>query len=477
MNPSAWDRVPFARLSEDQARRIHEASLEILERMGVRLHHPEAIDLLRRAGAEVSDGNRVRVPSHLVEKAFTTAPQQVLLYDRYARPSVWVEGSRCSYGPGSDCMWILDHRTGVRRRPVVQDVVDGVTLCDALPHIDFVMSMVLPSDVAPAAADTVQAEAMLAHTTKPAVVVSYGVQGILDAVEMAEAVAGGPEALRRAPLLACYINVVSGVNHNAEALQKLLYLAGKALPALYIPASTGGVTSPVTPAGAVALDNAGVLLGLVLSQLRREGAPFIMTGMQPSPMDMRTLVTPYVDPQRGIFQALARLYRLPCFGWGGVSDSKAVDQQAAAEAALTLLAESMVGGNLIHDLGYLESGLTFSLAQLTICDELVGWIDALLSDVDVSDEALALDVIEAVGPEGHYLAQEHTRRHFRQAWSPALLDRQDHKAWQAQGGTTLGERAAARVDQILAEHRPEPLPDDVRAALQRIVARRVYEAR
>jgi trimethylamine--corrinoid protein Co-methyltransferase len=473
VNETHFDSVQFARLSEDQARRIHGASLEILEGLGVLLHDQAAIDLLRKGGAAVRDGNRVRVPAGMVERAFTTVPKRLMLYDRHGQPAIRLEGSRCSYGPGSDCLWLLDHRTGARRKPVLDDVVDGVTLCDALQNIDFVMSMVLPSDVDPAAADTCQAEAMLAHTTKPLIVVSYALPGLVDAVEMAEAVAGGPDALRRAPLLACYINVVSGVNHNAEALQKLLYLAGKGLPALYIPASTGGVTSPVTPAGAVALDNAGVLVGLVLSQLRREGAPFIMTGMQPSPMDMRTLVTPYADPQRGIFQALARLYGLPCFGWGGVSDAKVVDQQAAAEAALTLLAESLVGGNLIHDLGYLESGLTFSLAQLVICDELVGWVAAFLRGVEVSDETLALEVMAQVGPTGHYLTQEHTRRHFREAWPPGLLDRHDHKTWQDLGGTTLGERAAARVDQILRDHQSEPLPAEVRAALRGIVARRL----
>jgi trimethylamine--corrinoid protein Co-methyltransferase len=271
--------------------------------------------------------------------------------------------------------------------------------------------------------------------------------------------------------LASYINVVSGVQHNKEALQKLLYLSGKGLPALYIPASTGGVTSPVTPAGAVALDNAGVLLGLVLSQLKREGAPYIMPGMQPSPLDMRTAVAPYCDPQRGIFQAMARLYDLPAFGWGGVSDAKVVDGQAAAEAALTLLAESLVGGNIIHDLGYLESGLTFSLAQLVICEEMIGWIAAFLNGVAVSDETLALDVIAQVGPEGQYLSTEHTRRHFREMWVPELFERDDHKTWRQKGGKTLGERAAERVQQILEEHRPEPLPDDVRTQLRRIVAR------
>lgn len=471
VNDRQLNSVQFARLSEEQARRIHWASLEILERFGARLHHQEAIDLLRQGGAELSDGNLVRIPSGLVERAFSTVPRRVVLYNRAGEPAIRLEGERCYYGPGSDCLHIVDHRTGERRKPVLQDVVDGTLVCDALPDIDFVMSMVLPTDVDQAVADAYQARAMLSHTAKPLILVAYELRGLVDGVEMAEAVVGGGDALRHRPLVTCYINVISGTNHNQEALQKLLYLAGKGLPALYIPASTGGVTSPITPAGAVALDNAGVLVGLVLSQLKREGAPYIMTGMQPSPMDMRTMTVPYADPQRGIFQALAHLYRLPSFGWGGVSDSKTVDQQAAAEAALTLLAESLCGGNLIHDVGYLESGLTFSLAQLAICEELIGWIQAFLRGVDVSDESLAVDVIGRVGPEGQYLNQEHTRRHFREAWVPDLLERDDHKTWQRKGVKTLGERAAERVDRILAEHRPDPLPADVLARLDAIVER------
>lgn len=469
VNDQEFKSVQFARLSPDQVRRIHWASLEILERFGAKLHHQEAIDLLKMGGADVSDGNQVRIPSGMVEKAFSTVPKRVVLYDRHGEPAMPLQGHRCFYGPGSDCMKIIDHRTGERRKPKLQDVVEGTIVCDALPDIDFVMSMVLPGDVHQATADVHQMEAMLKHTTKPIIVVSYELRGLVAAVEMAEVVVGGPDALRRAPLITCYINVVSGVNHNAEALQKLLYLSEKGLPSLYIPASTGGVTSPVTPAGAVALDNAGVLLGLVLSQLKREGAPYIMTGMQPSPMDMRTMVTPYADPQRGIFQAMARFYDLPAFGWGGVSDSKLVDQQAAAEAALTLLAESLVGGNIIHDLGYLESGLTFSLTQLVICEELIGWIEAFLRVVEVSDESLALDVIGQVGSEGHFLTQDHTRQHFREAWAPDLLDRTDHKTWQASGSKTLGQRAAERVATILSEHQPEPLPTRMRQELRRIV--------
>jgi trimethylamine--corrinoid protein Co-methyltransferase len=229
------------------------------------------------------------------------------------------------------------------------------------------------------------------------------------------------------------------------------------------------VTAPVTAAGAAAQENAGVLAGLVLSQLKREGTPFIMTGMQPSPMDMRTMVTPYADPERGILQALARQYRLPAFGWGGVSDAKIVDQQAAAEAALTLLAESLVGGNLIHDLGYLESGLTFSFAQLAICDDLVGWIEAFVKGVEVSGETLALETIAQAGPRGHYLDKEHTRRHVRELWRPRLLERDDYRTWASKGSKTLAQRAAERVEKILKEHRPEPLPQEVRGRLRRIV--------
>jgi trimethylamine--corrinoid protein Co-methyltransferase len=473
VNDKRFHSAHFSRLAEDQVRRIHWASLEILERFGARLHYLEAVDLLREGGADVSDGNLVRVPSGMVEKAFTTVPKRVVLYDRYGEPAMPLEGNRCFYGPGSDCLNIVDHRTGECRKAVLHDVVEGTTLCDALSNIDFVMSMILPADIDQAVADTYQMEVMLSHTTKPIINVSYDLRGLKDAVEMAEAVVGGADELRRKPLAACYINVVSGLNHNKEALQKLLYLSERGLPALYIPASTGGVTSPVTPAGAVALDNAGVLLGLVMSQLKREGAPYIMPGMQPSPMDMRTMVTPYAIPQRGIFQALARLYDLPAFGLGGASDAKVVDQQAAAEAALTLLAESLVGGNIIHDLGYLESGLAFSFVQLVICEEMIGWIEAFLKGVEISAETLALDVIAQAGPEGQYLNKDHTRKHFREAWYPHLFDRTDRKTWEDGGRRTLGERAAERVEGILKEHQSEPLPAAVRIQLRRIVQRTV----
>lgn len=458
------------RLSEDQCQKVHEASCELLERVGVRLDLPEAQDMLKKAGAKIKDDGIVSLPADLIMKALKTVPKQVVLFDRCGNPVMPVRDRLCYYGPGSDCLNIIDHRNGRRRKPVLKDTVDGIRLCDALGNIDFVMSMVLPSDIDTTIADRYQMEAMLSHTDKPIIFVTYEYEGCEDCVAMAEAVAGGVEALREKPHVACYINVISGLHHNKDALQKLLFLSSKGLPALYIPSSTGGVTSPITPAGSLAMDYAGVLVGLVLSQLAREGAPVIVPGMPPGQLDMRTMVSTYCEPERGHSQAMAHYYGLPMFSLGGATESKSVDQQAAAEAALTLMSETLAGGNIIHDLGYLESGLTFSFSQLLICTEIVSWIKDYTKSIRVDDESLALDVIAEKGPEGHYLDTRHTHEHFRERWYPDLFERKTYDMWAREGGKTLAGRASERVSQIISEHKPEPLPPGVAAKIRKIVA-------
>jgi len=472
INTSEFNSVQFERMSTAQCKKIHWASLEMLERYGVKLHDQQAIDLLKKGGADV-DGNLVYVPSGMVEKAFASVPKRVVLYNRHGEPVMPLEGRRSFYGPGSDTLNIIDHRTGERRKPVLNDVREGIILCDALPNIDFVMSLMLPTNVDPTIADTFQMEVMLNNTIKPVVAVSYDLPGMFDAVEMAEMVMGGADALRQHPIMCGYINVATGLNHNAESLQKLLYLSGKGLPLIYMPSSTAGANSPVTPAGAVALDNAGVLLGLVLSQLNREGAPYIMPGMPPAPMDMRTTGSPYAYPVRGIFQAMAQMYKLPAFGAGGMTDAKILDQQAAAEAALTLLTESLVGGNIIHDLGYLDSALIYSFELLAICDDIIGWIQAFMRGIDTSDEALALEVIKTVGHNGNYLATKHTRKHYKSEWYPSLFERDTFTAWQSKGSMTLAQRASRRVEALLNTHQPEPLPQEMQLKIHQVVERRV----
>jgi trimethylamine--corrinoid protein Co-methyltransferase len=168
---------------------------------------------------------------------------------------------------------------------------------------------------------------------------------------------------------------------------------------------------------------------------------------------------------------LARYYRLPVFSFGGCSDSKTFDQQASLEGALWLLTTALAGGNLSHDVGYIEYGLTASMEMTVMSDEVIGLVRRILGGVQVNEETLALDVIDRVGPGGHFLDEEHTLRHFRENWYPTLLNRTSYSAWEEQGAATYGELANRRVREILERHRPQPLPEDVQAAVRAIVQR------
>lgn len=460
----------FRKLSDDQLEQIHNASLEILDRTGVCLYEEAALELLKKAGVKVEDGNRVRIPPGLVEWALSIAPKRIVLCDRNGRRVMPLERNNVFFGPGSDCPNILDHRTGERRRGTLRDIEEGIRLCDALPNIDFLMSICIASDIDQQVADRYQMRAMLMNSTKPILFVTTEFEGTVDAIKMAEAVAGGEEELRRNPIGACYINVTSPLRHNAEALQKLLFMAGKGLPTTYTPVVLRGINGPVTLAGALALANAGELAGLVIAQLQREGAPIILSGGTNDMLDMRTLGDVYAAPEnRVMFVEMAHYYGLPIFGLGGASDSKLPDEQAAAEAAFSLILETLAGTHLVHDVGYLESGMTNSFEQIVICDELINYVKRFMQGLVVNEETLALDVIDQVGPHGDFLGTEHTARHYKEDWYPRLLDRNDFDTWKAAGGKTLRERARERVEEILSSHRPEPLPKDVQSKIDAIL--------
>lgn len=472
MNPSIDLDMPvshYSRLTTQQQNLMKAACLEILERTGVRLYLQEALDILLKSGAKIEDGNRVRIPAKLVEKAISTAPHSVTIYDRHGEPAMPVMGFRSFFGPGSDCLHIIDHRSWARRDPVLKDVVEGTILCDYLENIDFLMSLFLPVDVNRETADRFQMQAMLSHTIKPIVFVTYELSGCMDAVQMAEVVAGGPKDLANKPFIACYINPTTGLRHNKEALQKLLYMADKGLPLFYIPGAMAGTAGPVTVAGSNVVRLAGSLAGLVIAQLKHEGAPVFIPGWGALALDMRTAVQIYTGPDhQGVAQAMAHCLDLPMLALGGATDAKLVDQQAAIEAALTLMFDAVVGSQLVHDIGYLESGLTGSLAQIVICDEILTWIKRALTPVEITPETLALDLIHETGPDGQFLDKKHTVRHFREQWHPLLFERYNYEGWIKKGSQTLAERAAQRVDEILNTHQPEPLPDEVKQRLRAI---------
>jgi len=432
--------------------------------------NPPGIFLLR--GGAAADGIRVRIPEYMVKRALSTAPERITLYDRNKKVAIRAWGHHTHFGGGSDCLTILDHHTGERRGPVLQDVVNAARVMDALPEIDFVMSLVLPSDVHQSIYDRYQMEVMLNHTTKPIVFVSPDFQGCRAAVEMCEAVAGGEEEFRKAPFATCYINVTSGMVINEEALQKSIYLAKKGLPQLWIPLNAGGVNSPATTAGCMASMNAGIMLGVVLSQLVKEGAPIAVPGWNGGPYNLQTMVGNYVlADEQGVATSMGRYYDLPVFGLGGSTDSKALDQQCAIEMTISLMTALLHGANIVHDVGFMDAGLQGSLQVQVIANDTIGFLRAATRGVKVDDETLALDVIDQQGPTGNYLSHPHTLRHYKEPFYSKLFDKGAYSIWKKKGKLTMEQKASGVVDRILETHVVEALPEDVQAKIKAIVTR------
>ena len=461
----------YARMGEAECRQIHLATLEVLERVGVDVHGNQAREILAGGGARI-DGMRVRIPENLVEEALRKAPRRMTIYDRNGRVAMRAHDYNTYYGGGSDCLHVLDHRSGLRREPMLKDVAAAARLMDALPEMDFIMSLFLPKDVNQQIYDRYQMEVMLNHTIKPIVYVTPDFEGCKAAVEMCEAVAGGVDAFRSKPFAACYINVTSGLVANEEALQKCIYLAEKGLPMMYIPLNAGGVNSPSTTAGCMATMNAGILLGIVLSQLVGPGTPVAVPGWNGGPYNLKTMVGNYVlADEQGVPTTMGKYYQLPVFGLGGSTDSKVLDMQCGFETTVSLMTALLHGANIVHDVGFMDSGLQGSLQLLVMANEFIGFLRAATRGVAVNDETLALDVVEELGPTGDYLQHPHTMNHFREPFYSDMMQKGVYAQWEKQGKKSMERLAAEKVDRILESHTVAPLAEEVQKAISDIVAR------
>jgi trimethylamine--corrinoid protein Co-methyltransferase len=466
----------YSRLGRQECEKLHMASVEILETIGLEVHYDKAREILTKGGAR-GDGQRIRIPEHMINQALESAPKKMILFDRKGTAAIRAWGYNSYFGGGSDCLNVLDHRTGERRRAVLQDMIDAITVMDALPQIDFIMSAFLPSDVSEPVYPQYQMEVMLTKSTKPIVFVTPDFDTCVACVEMAEIVAGGAEVFRDRPFAVCYINVTSGMVANTDSLKKCIYFAEKGLPQLYIPLNAAGVNSPATTAGCMATMNAGTLLGIVLSQLVRQGSPIAVPGWNGGPYNLQTMVGNYCLPdEQGVAAAMGKYYQLPVFGLGGATDSKALDQQAGAECALGLVFSLLSGANIIHDLGFMDAGLQGSLQLIAMANDLLGWIRAATAGVPVNEETLALDVVEDLGPDGDYLPHDHTYRHFKDAYYSKLADRQIYSAWQEAGSTTMADRAAKQVDEILTNHKVDPVSEEIKNTLREYVRKAEEQA-
>lgn len=463
----------FELLTTEGKEAILNQAFHLLESNGVSIKSEKALRIFANHGCIV-EGSTVKIPKPLVQKCIASAPSHVMIYDRAKTPAMDVGGQNIYYGPGPTCPKFFDIRTGERRDSRKEDAADVARLVDALPNMDFAMSLVMISDKTKELADIHEIDAMIRNTTKPLVGWAFSTDNLQVIIDMCTAVAGSLFNLQEYPFLIVYCEPTTPFVHSPAALEKLMLLAENRIPCIYTPGMIMGATAPVTIAGALSIGIADSLVGLVLSQLISEGTPFI-AGAPGGPMDMKTMQHSYGAPEwiltQGASSELVHHLGLPAFSAAGCSDSKSIDGQSAAESMLQIFSAAATGGNLIHDVGFMDLGITGSALHMVICDEFIGAIKRFMQGITVDEDHLAENVIVDVGPGGNFLAEEHTFEFFREEiWSPTLLNRENYDAWQQGGSKPLEERARERMLHLMDTHTPKPLTEEVLKKLDALVA-------
>ena len=456
-------------LNREQALTIHTAALEILEKVGFEMEHAGALEMLIDAGCKISEGNRLKLPAHLVEAALNSAPKRIVLYDQRGNEAMSLVDGNYFYGTGSDATFTLDLETGQRRRVVLQDVTNFARLVDGLEHIAFVMSMGNPENVPVENIYIHVFVEMVKNTNKPIVFIADSGRDISKIHQIACQVMGGEEELRSKPFLLSYSEAISPLRFPENIMEKLIFCARKRIPICLPSGSNAGGGAPVTLAGALALGIAENMVGLVVHQLAGKGAPFLF-GPNVSTLDMKSTVVSYGCPEWSLTQAALadmrdEIYGLPIWAYAGASDAKVMDAQAGAEAMFSIISSMLSRCNVIHDVGFLEYGNTSSLEMVVMANELIAMSQFFTEGIKVNQETLALEAIERVAggePGSIFLMDDHTFENFMKAqFLPVILDRSRYDSWKEAGATDLYQRCNMEAKRILSEHQVEPKVDEI----------------
>lgn len=460
-------------LSEEQIKDVIEAGYKVMEEVGMDIHNEEALALLKDAGCEI-DGIRVKISREQVAKAMKSAPKYVNVYSREGKLAMELGGRNCYFGPGPTCPNFIDPKTGERRPAIKQDAADTALVADALPNIDFVMSLCVIGDQTKTLADVHEVHAMMQNTEKPLVSWAFNKENLQFIVDMCASAVGGADALKEKPFLIVYSEPTTPLVHTKEALDKVLLLNKAGVPCIYTPGMIMGGTAPVTIAGALSVGIADTLTGLVISQLAAPGAPMIV-GAAGGPMDMKTMQHCYGAPEwmllHGASAEVFHYMELPVFHAAGVTDSKLVDAQSAIESTMQIVNALGTGGNLIHDVGFTDLGMTGSMEQMVMCDEIIGMAKRLFCGITVDTEQIAFDAVKKVGPGGNFLMEAHTAEHFRETWDPTLIDRNGYAAWEAAGKKDMTQRTVEKMRYILDTYMPKAMGEEAKAAVDAILAK------
>lgn len=470
----ANSRLSLNILSPEDVRKIHTATLDIIENTGVRFPSHTALDILEAHGATVDRTTQVaKIPGRVVEKALKTAPPAYTLAARTPAQDLPLDGQHVFLGTDGCCIEVIDAFTGERRRTTKQDSEDCARVADALEEVGFWWSMVSAQDCPPESRSLHELEAAWRNTTKHLQTESIVTEPEMRAaIEMAAALVGGKDELRKRPLLSIMQCTTSPLGHDGGSLEAGLLAAEAGLPVGYMTMSSCAFNAPVTLAGNLVVGNAEVISALALMQLAHPGAPVYYAAAQTA-MDLRTGGYTGGGPEDFLFGAatnvLADFYHVPLSMGAFATGAKEPDWQAAVDNAFSSFMASLTGSDMLLGCGLLNGSRILSYEMMVMDCEIYSIVRKMMDGIVVNDDTLALDVIRAVGPGGTFLKHKHTRQHMRELWQPRLMDHRPYGQWEEKRDGSR-DWARARAQDLLKNHRPDPLDPKLAAELSRIIA-------
>jgi trimethylamine--corrinoid protein Co-methyltransferase len=466
--------------SGDRVEALHETALKVLEELGIRVLNAEARSIYAAAGADVDEASRmVTIDRGLVAAALASAPGQFEIRGGSADRNVMIGGDHCAFvcvgGPPN----VSDLDRG-RRSATLEDTTNIIKLSQDFDVIHLLSPNAEPLDVPLNIRHLTITEAQLVNGDKPPFVYSRGTPQVHDAFEMIRLARGITQAeLEAAPWCYTVINTNSPRQLDVPMCQGIIDFARAGQVAVITPFTLSGAMAPVTIAGALALQHAEALAGIVLSQITRPGAP-VVYGSFTSNVDMKSGSPAFGTPEfvKGAFGAgqLARHVGLPWRG-SAATASNMPDHQSVYEFLFSAWGSILGGVNMmIHAAGWLEGGLTASLEKFILDIEMLQTFAEIFTPLDASDAEIGFEALAEVQPGGHFFAAGHTMARYQTAfYTPLVSDWRNFGQWSEDGGKSAVERANRIWKERLARFQPPPLDEGRREALTSFVARRTAE--
>ncbi len=461
-------------LTPQEVQKIHDATLHIIENVGVRFPSKRALKIWEANGATVDhDSMIVKAKPQLIEDAIKKAPPSYTLGARDPQQDCPLDGNHVFVGTDGCGVEIMDIETGQRRMSKLSDVRDIARVADATEEVGFHWVPLSAQDKPAETRGLHEIKTIWENSTKHLQTESiYNEAEAHAAIEMAALIAGGKDKLRERPLLSVMQCTISPLGHDGGSLDAALIAAEYGLPTGFMTMASCMTTAPATMAGTLAVGNAEVIAGTALLQLAYPGSPIFYAAAQAA-SDPRSGAYTGGGPEDFLFGAatnvLADFYDIPVSMGSFATGAKESNWQAGIENSLSTFMASIVMSDMLLGLGFLHGSRIWSFAQMQMDAEIFSIIHKTMQGIVVDDETLALEAIANVGPGGNFLAQKHTRKHMSELFLPKYMDRRPYNVWEEKQDIA-SDWALDKARTILAEHEPEPLDPKISAEMAKIIS-------